>query len=53
MSKRIYARAEIMRADPFLDGSSDMLQAKLSLVVSPIRDFTFVPSLGFGSLCID
>ena len=36
MSKRIYARAEVMRADPFLAGSSDLLQAKLSLVVSPM-----------------
>lgn len=75
----MYARAEVMIANPFRESGSDLLKATLSLVVSPMvfvhrvemlgryrtivdlidwinvpfRDFTFVPSLGLGSLCID
>lgn len=36
MSKRVYARAEVMIANPFRESGSDLLMATLSLVVSPM-----------------
>ena len=36
MSKRVYARAEVMIANPFRESGSDLLNATLSLVVSPM-----------------